>query len=49
MTSDYEATYSIACGDSDEKSWDEDGFSEYYSMLENLSPLLASMWAYLPM
>ena len=27
MTSDNEATYSIACGESDEKSWDEDAFS----------------------
>ena len=46
---DNEATFSIACGDGDEKRWDERAFREYYAMLEGLSLFGAPMWAELPL
>ncbi|TBU37338.1 alpha/beta-hydrolase [Dichomitus squalens] len=46
---DDEVAFSIACGDSDHKEWDEAAFREYYTMLEGLSPLGAPMWANLPL
>ncbi|TBU61585.1 alpha/beta-hydrolase [Dichomitus squalens] len=46
---DNEATYSIACSDSDGTQWDEDAFREHYATLEGQSPLGAPLWAYLHM